>query len=67
MSRSQQELADFFEHAPVGLHWEGPDGTIMRVKRGELEMLGYRREEYLGHHIAEFRVEAAVADDISGG
>src|SRR5688572_25714414 len=29
--RSEQELADFFDNATVGLHWVGPDGRIIRV------------------------------------
>ncbi len=62
--RGQQELTDFFEHASVGLRWEGPDGTILRVNQTELDLLGYRREEYLGHRISEFCVEADAADDI---
>jgi PAS domain S-box-containing protein len=60
----EQELADFFEHAAVGLHWVGPDGTILRVNQAELELLGYFREEYIGHHIAEFHVDQEVIADI---
>jgi PAS domain S-box-containing protein len=60
----EQELADFFENASVGLHWVGPDGTILRVNRAELELLGYSREEYLGHPIAEFHVDKEVIADI---
>jgi PAS domain S-box-containing protein len=60
----EQELADFFENAAVGLHWVGPDGTILRVNRAELEFLGYSREEYLGHPIAEFHVDKEVIADI---
>jgi PAS domain S-box-containing protein len=64
LRRSEQELADFFENATVGLHWVGPDGTILRVNQAELELLGYTREEYLGHHIAEFHADPAVITDI---
>jgi PAS domain S-box-containing protein len=60
----ERELADFFEHAPMGLHWVGPDGTILRVNRSELELLGYAREEYVGRHIADFHVDRPVIDDI---
>ena len=62
--RAEQELADFFENATVGLHWVGPDGTILRANRAELEMLGYGREEYVGRHIAEFHADEAVICDI---
>lgn len=55
--RSEQELADFFDNATVGLHWAGPDGTILRANRAELTMLGYSADEYIGHGIAEFHVD----------
>ena|GEM_PF-526206 len=64
LSQSERELADFFENASVGLHWIGPDGTILRVNQAELKMLGYTREEYVGHHIAEFHVDQDVIADI---
>ncbi|PYS81459.1 MAG: hypothetical protein DMF67_16600, partial [Acidobacteria bacterium] len=64
LRRSERELSDFFENAVVGLHWVGPDGTILRANRAELEMLGYTREEYLGHHIAEFHADQEGISDI---
>lgn len=57
LGRSEQELADFFENAAVGLHFVGPDGLVQRVNQTELDMLGYTRDEYVGHHIAEFHVD----------
>ena len=64
LERREQELSDFFEHATVGLHWLGPDGTILRVNQAELDLLGYEREEYVGRHVAEFHVDREVIDDI---
>jgi PAS domain S-box-containing protein len=64
LRRSEQELADFFENATVGLHWVGPDGTILRANRAELDMLGYRREEYVGRPIADFHADEEVICDI---
>ena len=64
LRESEQELADFFENATVGLHWVGPDGTILRANRAELELLGYSRDEYVGHNIAEFHADQEVIDDI---
>jgi PAS domain S-box-containing protein len=62
--RSEQELADFFDNATVGLHWAGPDGTILRANRAELAMLGYSAGEYIGHRIAEFHVDGEVIEEI---
>ncbi len=64
LTRSRQELEDFFDHAPVGMHWEAPDGTILRANEAELNLLGYAREEYLGHNIAEFHADDGVSTDI---
>lgn len=64
LRRSEQDLRDFFDHASVGLHWVGPDGSILRVNQNELDLLGYRPEEYLGRHIADFHVDRPVIDDI---
>jgi PAS domain S-box-containing protein len=64
LRRSEEELSEFFENATVGLHWVGPDGTILRVNRAELDMLGYSREEYIGRPIADFHVDQDVICDI---
>ncbi len=62
--RQEQELRDFFENAAEGLHWAGPDGTILWANQAELDLLGYTREEYIGHHIAEFHADPDVIADI---
>jgi PAS domain S-box-containing protein len=64
LRRSEGELNDFFENAAIGLHWVGADGTVLRVNQAELDLLGYTREEYLGHHIAEFHADQEVIDSI---
>ena len=63
-SRRQQELHDFVENATEGLQWVGPDGVALWANQAELELLGYSREEFIGHHIAEFHVDREVIDDI---
>jgi PAS domain S-box-containing protein len=64
LQRREQELADFVENAAEGLHRVGADGTILWANKAELQMLGYRWEEYVGRHIAEFHVDADVIDGI---
>lgn len=54
---SEKALADFFDNAPVGLHWLGPDGRILRANQAEVRLLGYRMKEYVGRHIREFHVD----------
>ena len=64
LRRNERELSDFFDNATIGLHWVGPDGTILRANRAELALLGYAEHEYVGHNIAEFHVDEPVIDDI---
>ncbi|HTE17494.1 MAG TPA: PAS domain-containing protein, partial [Armatimonadota bacterium] len=52
------------ENAAVGLHWVAGDGTILWANQTELNLLGYTREEYIGHHIGEFHADAPVIQDI---
>lgn len=64
LRKSREELSEFFENASIGLHWVGPDGIIIWANRHELRMLGFRAEEYIGRHIAEFHVDQPVIEDI---
>jgi PAS domain S-box-containing protein len=64
VQRSQKLLSDFVENATEGLHWVGPDGTIIWANRAELELLGYTREEYIGHPITEFHADEPVINDV---
>ncbi len=64
LRRSEQELADFFDSATIGLHWVGPDGTILRANQAELDVVGYGREEYVGRPITKFHADGDVICDI---
>ena len=50
----RDDADDLFENGVVGLRLVGPDGTILRANRAELDLLGYRPDEYVGHHLGEF-------------
>ena len=64
VERCERELADFFNNASIALHWIGPDGTIVRANRAELEMLGYSHDEYVGRHVSRFHVDRDASDDL---
>ncbi|HEY1267922.1 MAG TPA: PAS domain S-box protein [Candidatus Binatia bacterium] len=64
LRRRKDELTAFFENASIGLHWVGPEGIVEWANPAELKMLGYSREEYEGHHIAEFHVDRETIDDV---
>ena len=48
-----EELLDFFDNAPIALHWLSGTGHVLWANKMEMESLGYTREEYIGHHIKE--------------
>ena len=64
LQRREKELSDFLENAVEGMHRVGSDGRILWANKAELELLGYSAEEYIGHHIAEFHVDAEVIKDV---
>ena len=64
LRHSENTLADFFDNAPLGLHWLGPDGHILRANKAELRMLGLRAEDYIGHHISEFHADQPFIQDL---
>lgn len=64
LRKREAELADFIENAVVPMHWVAADGTILWANRAELALLGYDREEYIGHPIAEFHVSRLEIEDI---
>lgn len=58
------QLEDFFENCPVGLHIVASDGTILRANKAELALLGYSAEEYIGHQITEFHADKNAIREI---
>ena len=64
LHRSRRDLADFFDNAAIGLHSVDRNGVILRVNQTELDLLGYRRDEYVGRNIAEFHADQGVIQDI---
>lgn len=60
----EEELSHFLENAVVAMHWVAADGTIVWANKAELALLGYCRDEYIGHRISEFHADQRVIDDI---
>jgi PAS domain S-box-containing protein len=48
------ELIDFFQNAPIALHWLSDAGVILWANNFEMLCLGYVSDEYIGHNITEF-------------
>ena len=68
LRQSQQELADFFEHSPMGLLWVEPNGRISKLNRAQQELFGYRNKDVLGRCVTEFFQETNhVTDRVANG
>jgi len=48
------ELIDFFQNAPIALHWLTGEGNVLWANQTELNVLGYTAEEYIGQPIMKF-------------
>lgn len=55
---------DFINNSSVGIHTVNAQGVIEYANQCELEVLGYERHEYVGHHVSEFQLDCAVLDDM---
>ena len=63
--RTEREMADHSDNGVVGLHWASAEGVILWANRADYEPLGYTREEWVGHHAAEFHADHAALADIA--
>ena len=52
---TEHELIDFFQNAPIAMHWLNSKGIIIWANKAELSLLGYSSAEYLGHYMSEVR------------
>ena len=59
LRRSELNLSEFFDRSPVGLEWLSASGHILRANQAQLDLLGYRPEEYVGRFIGEFCTDPA--------
>jgi PAS domain S-box-containing protein len=64
LRRREQELADFFAEAPLGLLWVGSDGHILRVNQAELELLDRTGDEIFRGHVSELHVDPRAAVEV---
>jgi PAS domain-containing protein len=59
-------LNDFFDNAPVGVHFVGLNGVMMRANRAEVSLLGYQDDpgSYIGCHVRHIHHETAVVESL---
>jgi PAS domain S-box-containing protein len=64
LQKREEDLRDVLENAVEGIHLVGPDGVIQWANNSELELLGYRPEEYIGRSIVDFHVDRDLIQDL---
>ena len=57
----EEAYLDLFESAPISYHEIDREGNMVRVNQTELDMLGYTREEMIGHSVFEFTENPEVS------
>jgi len=62
--KENSHLQDFVENGTLGLHWVDGAGKIIWANKAEYEMLGYTREEFIGHEVSKFHADEDVLNDI---
>ncbi len=60
-----EESGNFLMHSSVGIHSVSSDGTILYANQYELEILGYSKDEYVGHNTSEFQLDKQVLKDMT--
>jgi hypothetical protein len=55
---------DFIYNSSIGVHAVSPEGIVIYANECELEVLGYKKSEYVGHHVSEFQIDSDRLSDM---
>lgn len=55
---------DFLNNSSIGIHAVSAEGIIIYANTCELDVLGYEKDEYVGHHVAEFQLDSDCLTDM---
>jgi hypothetical protein len=48
---------EFIDNSSIGIHAVSPKGIIIYANLCELNVLGYTKSQYVGHHVSEFQID----------
>ncbi len=60
----RENLESFLQNAPVGIHMVDANGTILFANKAELDLFGYKKEEYIGQPIKNFYFDRPYIDEL---
>jgi PAS domain S-box-containing protein len=55
---------EFINNSSIGIHAVSAEGIVVYANPCELELLGYVKEEYVGHHVSEFQLDKELLADM---
>lgn len=55
---------NFINSSSIGIHVVSTKGIIVYANECELEVLGYEKSEYVGHHVSEFQIDNVCLSDM---
>ena len=55
---------EFIDNSSIGIHAVTAEGIIIYANMCELEVLGYTRSQYVGHHVSEFQIDEPCLSDM---
>jgi len=55
---------EFIDNSSIGIHAVSAEGIILYANLCELEVLGYTRNQYVGHHVSEFQLDETCLSDM---
>ena len=64
MPISFENSDDLLMNSSIGIHFVSSEGVVLYANQHELDLLGYDREEYVGHHVSEFQLDGDGLDDL---
>jgi PAS domain S-box-containing protein len=59
-----ENWGNFTNYCSIGIHVVDKSGILLWANKTELELLGYRPEEYIGHFVGDFHVDLDPVADI---
>jgi PAS domain S-box-containing protein len=59
-----ENWGNFTNYCSIGIHVVDKSGILLWANKTELELLGYRPEEYIGHFVGDFHVDPGPVADI---
>lgn len=55
---------EFIDNSSIGIHAVSPEGIILYANMCELEVLGYSKNQYVGHHVSEFQLDESCLSEM---